>query len=134
MAQQFGQDAQSLAVAIPYAVATEIVILTTNFLQLPQQNGKGCGMAAILFTVGTNQTSARLRIRRNPTGDNTVVYDSGLIFTQVAGSIQTIVCGWADPIPDGRPVQYQATLTSAGTTAAGSIGVGSYIEAALLSG
>ena len=134
MAQQFQRDAQAAAAAVTVVTTAETAIVTTNFVNAPFGTFKAVGLAVVFFTPGTATTSVQLRIRRNPTGDNTVVANQTIVAGFTVGSLGVVLIAFTDAVPDGRAVQYQVTVTQAAATGNGTAAAGSYIDATLLSG
>lgn len=113
MSQVFQADNVMNATNTSIPGVTEATLVTGNALNPPFGTCKASIVAQATFTVGTAQTTATLRVRRNPNQENVQVAALNLV-SVTAGNIValTIVCN--DSIPDGRPVQYAVTVQQAG--------------------
>lgn len=134
MSTQYQRDAV-MSVATPTLTnGTPVTCVTGNFMTSPFQTSKGTVRASLYYTQGTLQTSIRLQLFRNPSSENVLISDSG-IMTQgvIASGLSEAVIEGTDPIPDGRSVQYALVVTCAGGGTNGSM-TRAVIDAAILSG
>lgn len=132
MSQVFSGDSVNAAAAVTIPTSGEVIVAQGNFVNPPFQNAKAMVIGSVSFIVGSGTTTAQIRLRRNPTAENAQVGTSGAV-NVTAGNIVSVTVQTADPIPDGRPVQYALTVTAAGATGTGSLQVAN-VSTILISG
>jgi len=118
MSQVFSADSVSNAVSVTLASSGETALVTGNFVSPPFQNAKAVILASVNLITGTGTTVMGLRIRRNPNGENLQI-GSTQNAQPTVGVTTLLGLSVADPIPDGRPVQYQLTFAPTGASATG---------------
>ena len=132
MAQQYQEDAVQNSSPTTVTTTTETTGVTGNFLNPPFGTCKVVLTGFIALTVGTGTTTVTLRIRRNPSGENTIVVNYTLV-NVTAGNVVLLPVFGTDALPDGRSVQYAITVQQAGATGNGSI-VFAFMNAEIISG
>ena len=132
MSEVFAADSVNNLAGTTVVTTAETAAVTGNFVSPPYQNAKAIVSAVVSLQTGTGTTTATIRIRRNPNAENVVV-GGPMTLTLSAGGIFTLSAQAADPIPDGRSVQYQATVQQASATGNGSTGAAN-ISVFLISG
>jgi hypothetical protein len=132
MSQQFQADGKTAGASGTLAQNSETTLVTGNFVNPPYGNCKFIGSALANLTLPSGTTTMRIRVRRNPSGDNTVVYDFTVNVT--ASTAVSLSAAFADAVPDGRPCQYAVTATGAGMSTTGTFDTSCFIEATCLSG
>jgi hypothetical protein len=134
MSQQFGGDAVQITGTVTLANGVETAAGSGNFLNPPYGNCKVVVRGSCVITFGTNPTNYNVLLRRNPSSENVIVSQTGLLTAGAAnGALLVLMTDGVDLVPDGRPCQYQLSLNCAG---AGTNNVASkiVIEANMLSG
>lgn len=120
MSQVFSGDAVGGTLSVSVPTTTETTGITGNYLNPPFQNAKAAVIACVTLTVATGTTAVVVRIRRNPNAENFQVAGSNTLNVTAGNNVELLLQG-ADPIPDGRPVQYAVTVSQAGATGNGTI-------------
>lgn len=120
MNQVFSADAVQNNTSQPLTNGTPLQVLLGNAIAIalgqaqPVWGFKVSG--TINATLGTTATSLRAQIFRNPSTDNVLVADSGIITSGIgAGLLTTLSISGVDTITDGRDVQYGIIVTVQGT-------------------
>lgn len=132
MSQVFSADSVNVFGSTTVTLTTETTLVTGNFLSPPFGNAKAVVSANAQLTVGTGTTSVRIIVRRNPNAENVAVMNLNFI-NVTAGNAVLLAGQVADPIPDGRPVQYAFTCTQNGATGNGTVNFAN-VTAMLISG
>lgn len=134
MAELFAGDAVQNNNVVTLPNGSNVACATGNFVIPPYGNCKARVRGSAIVTLGSVPTSITLFLMRNPAGEALIFQGSGSVTGAIAaGAVLSISLDAVDPIPDGRPVQYQLLINGAGTGTNGSCSH-AYIEAILLSG
>jgi hypothetical protein len=132
MAELFSSEYGQVVPGGIVVTTTPTTLATTNFQTPPFNTAKAVITANLVFNAGASTTTLAVAIRRNPAGENALVVS--LNFSCTPGSAQTFAAIMADPISDGRSVQYALVVTQNGATANGSASLGTALKVDLLSG
>jgi hypothetical protein len=134
MAQQFSADAQMVAAGITLLTTTETNGPVTNALSPPFPTGyKAKVIAVAQVLTGTGVTGVQLRLRRNISNENVVLFPVLTVAASASSQIQVSIAA-TDQVPDGRTVTYTLSVQQVAATGNGTISQGTYIEAVILSG
>jgi hypothetical protein len=132
MSQVFGADSVNGGSNVAINPTAETAAVLGNFVSPPFGNAKAIVMGALSVQAGTGATSIAVRVRRNPNAENVLVGQQ-VILTVSAGNSFPAAIVVADPIPDGRQVQYQMTVQQTGASGTANVS-GSAITTLLISG
>lgn len=132
MSEVFSADGVAPAATIVLGQDVETTVATSNALGIPYQTAKiiGAGLAVLTFAAAT--TTVRLRVFRNPAGENVSVFDQTIDVT--ASKTAALPIGFVDSVANRDAVTYRLTALTASAGAAGTIQVGSSLHLTCVSG
>jgi hypothetical protein len=134
MAQQFQADAQMVAAGITLVTVAETNGPVTNALSPPFPTGyKAKVIAVAQILTGAGATGVQLRLRRNIANENVVLFPVLTVAAAASTQIQVSIAA-TDQVPDGRTASYTLSVQQVAAGGNGSIAIGTYIEAVVLSG
>lgn len=132
MSEVFSADGVQPSGDVALGQDVETTIATSNALGIPYQTAKiiGRGVAALTFAAAT--TTVRLRVYRNPAGENVTVMDLTIDIT--ASKTAALPIQFADAVSNRDACTYKLTALTANAGGAGTIKAASGLHVECISG